>query len=231
MLLDYFKKYIQLKGLSARTVVHYVTGINTINALLERYGFPIKNIFESCSITELDAIKEFLSTNEEFQIKNSIGHNMYSVALGHFYKFVCGDMSFLAEHIKDMDIVSVKPQIVTVAQKKYKRNQIIIDHCLEAADYCCEHNAHHQTFIAKATGRSYMEGHHLIPMKYQTEFNNSIDVYANIICLCPICHKQIHFGTDNDRRYLAEELYEKRNQRLISSGIDLSKPEFLKLVM
>lgn len=92
MLLDYFKKYIRLKGLSDRTVGHYVTGINTINALLEKYSFPIKNVFESCSITELDAIKEFLSTNEEFQIKNSIGHNMYSVSFGHFYKFVCGDM-------------------------------------------------------------------------------------------------------------------------------------------
>lgn len=130
-----------------------------------------------------------------------------------------------------MDIVSVKPQIVTVAQKKYKRNQIIVDHCLEAADYCCEHNADHKTFIAKATGRSYMEGHHLIPMKYQTEFDNSIDVYANIICLCPICHRMIHFGADHDRKYLVEEMYEKRKQRLYNSGIDLSKKDFLCMVI
>ena len=73
--------------------------------------------------------------------------------------------------------------------------------------------------------------HHLIPMRFQHDFECSIDVYANIVCLCPLCHRQIHYGTDSDRKYLAEELYEKRNQRLINSGIDISKKDFVKLVV
>lgn len=231
MLLDHFKQYIRVKGLSEKTVGHYVTGINTINALLVKYNLPIQNIFETTTIAELETVKLFLESNMEFQTKNSVGHNMYSVAFGHFCDFVCGDMTFFNSHIDKMDIVAAKPQIITTMHTGYKRNQIIIEQALEGAHYCCEHNSEHQTFIAKTTGYSYMEGHHLIPMRFQHDFKCSIDVYANIVCLCPLCHRQIHYGTDSDRKYLAEELYEKRNQRLMNSGIDISKKDFIKLVV
>ena len=130
-----------------------------------------------------------------------------------------------------MDMVSEKPTIVTNTITTYRRNQIIVNQSLEGAGYCCEHNAEHQTFIAKSTNHAYMEGHHLIPMKYQDNFNCSIDVYANIVCLCPICHKLLHFGQEKDKIYVAEGLYEKRQSRLIQSGIDLSKKDFFNLVI
>ena len=47
MLQEFFKRYVRLKGLSERTVGHYVTGINSINVILEKYNFPIRNIFEA----------------------------------------------------------------------------------------------------------------------------------------------------------------------------------------
>lgn len=231
MLLDFFKRYLAINGLSSKTVGHYVTGLNTINALLHKYNFEINSVFDAISIDDLKKIQTFLNENNEFQIKNNIGHNMYSVSFGHFLKFVCGDMSFFKNNIDKMDIVTAKPEIVTTTHKAYKRNQIIIDQSIEGAHYLCEHNNDHQTFISKSTGHSYMEGHHLIPMKYQDQFADSIDVYANIVCLCPICHRLIHYGTDNARKFLAETLYEKRSNRLVKSGIDLSKADFLKLVI
>lgn len=74
-----------------------------------------------------------------------------------------------------------------------------------------------------------MEGHHLIPLKFQEEFSNSIDVYANIVCLCPVCHRLLHHGLISERTYVAEELFDSRSSRLIASGIDLSKKDFLKM--
>lgn len=41
MLQELFKQYIRLKDLSERTVEHYVTGINSINVILTKYGFPM----------------------------------------------------------------------------------------------------------------------------------------------------------------------------------------------
>lgn len=231
MLQEFFKRYVRLKGLSERTVGHYVTGINSINVILEKYNFPIKNIFETKTVADLEAIKLFLLSNTEFQEKNRIGHNMYSVSFRHFCEFVCGDYEFFNNNIQRMDIVAEKPPIVTSTTTSYRRNQIIVDQSLEGAGYCCEHNAKHQTFIAKATNHAYMEGHHLIPMKFQDNFECSIDVYANIVCLCPICHKLLHYGQTKEKSYVAEGLYEKRQTRLIQSGIDISKQEFLQLLI
>ena len=33
-----------------------------------------------------------------------------------------------------------------------------------------------------------MEGHHLIPMKAQDDFENNLDRVENSVCLCPNCH-------------------------------------------
>ena len=231
MLQEFFKRYVRLKGLSERTVGHYITGINSINSILEKYDFPIKNIFETKTVADLEAIKLFLLSNVEFQDKNRIGHNMYSVSFRHFCEFVCGDYEFFNRNIQRMDIVAEKPAIVTSTTTAYRRNQIIVEQSLEGAGYCCEHNAEHQTFVAKATNHAYMEGHHLIPMKYQDNFDCSIDVYANIVCLCPICHKLLHYGQTREKSFVAEGLFEKRQERLIQSGIDISKQDFLQLVI
>ena len=61
LLQEFFKRYVRLKGLSERTVGHYVTGINSINVILEKYDFPIKNVFETKTVADLEAIKLFLN--------------------------------------------------------------------------------------------------------------------------------------------------------------------------
>ena len=68
-------------------------------------------------------------------------------------------------------------------------------------------------------------------MKFQDQFDCSLDVYANVVCLCPICHRLLHYGMKKDKEYLSEELFEQRIDRLVVSGIDISKKEFLKLVI
>jgi 5-methylcytosine-specific restriction protein A len=232
MLIEYFKQYMKVtRGITDKSVGHYITGINTINTLLQKYSFPVTNIFQVESIAELDAIKAFLESNAEFQQKDSTGHHMYSVAFKHFYRFACEDNGFFGSNISTMDIVIAKPKTVTTSSTQWRRNQIIITQAIEGAGYQCEHDPSHMTFIAKSTGQAYMEGHHLIPMKYQSEFECGIDVYANVVCLCPTCHRLLHFGRDSERGYAAEQLFDLRNERLIRSGIDLSKKDFLELVL
>ena len=96
------------------------------------------------------------------------------------------------------------------------------------ADYCCEIDETHQTFIAENTNKPYMEGHHAIPMRFQEQFDHSLDVYANIICLCPLCHRRIHHGLSKDRELMANKIYLSRADRLANSGIELSRDNFLK---
>ena len=106
------------------------------------------------------------------------------------------------------------------------RNQIIV-----AADYKCEIDRNHSSFIAEATRKPYMEGHHVIPLSKQPSFPSlSLDVYANIICLCPVCHRRIHLGLKEDRGMLMNKIYDERADRLYNSGIRLSKEEFVRMV-
>ena len=232
MLIEYFKQYMKVtRGITDKSVGHYITGINSINTLLQKYDFPIKNVFQITSIHELDAVKAFLEGNAEFQQKDSTGHHMYSVAFKHFYRFACEDNSFFSNNISAMDIVIAKPKTVTTSSTQWRRNQIIITQVIEGAQYQCEHDPAHMTFIARSTGQAYMEGHHLIPMKYQSQFDCGIDVYANVVCLCPTCHRLLHFGRDTERRHAVEQLFDLRSERLIHSGIDLSKKDFLELVL
>ena len=53
------------------------------------------------------------------------------------------------------------------------------------ADYLCENNSGHMSFIVNNTDHAYMEGHHLIPMRWQESLNTSLDVYANIVMPLP----------------------------------------------
>lgn len=94
----------------------------------------------------------------------------------------------------------------------------------------CENNGEHNTFTAKATGMPYMEGHHLIPLEFQPLFQTSLDVYANIVCLCPACHRLLHFGVNSERLRVAEKLFDRRKARLAKCGIELEKNGFIELV-
>lgn len=63
----------------------------------------------------------------------------------------------------------------------------------------------------------------------QDKFKSSIDVYANIICLCPICHRQLHYGLCEDKTKLLKEIYFSHSERLYHSGLRISQREFIDL--
>ena len=76
-----------------------------------------------------------------------------------------------------------------------------------------------------------MESHHTIPIHLQSRFSYSLDVYANLICLCPVCHRKIHYGLRDERREMLYEIYEKRRERLAHSGLVMGKEEFADLIL
>lgn len=76
-----------------------------------------------------------------------------------------------------------------------------------------------------------MESHHAIPIHLQGRFPYSLDVYANLICLCPVCHRKIHYGLRDERREMLYEIYEKRHERMAHSGLEIGKEEFADLIL
>ena len=120
-------------------------------------------------------------------------------------------------------------EVKNIERTTWKRSDIIKRQTIESAGYICEINMKHNTFISESTNKQYMEGHHAIPLKQQEYFDKGIDIYANIICLCPNCHRLLHYGLKNSKEILLKQIYEERFMLLAHSGINISKREFIEL--
>ena len=93
--------------------------------------------------------------------------------------------------------------------------------------FCCAVDKGHPTFIKKDGGR-YMEVHHLIPLEWQREFAYKLDTRANLVPLCPLCHKLIHYGRMEDKQPILTQLYEERKDTLLESGLEITLDELLR---
>ena len=91
----------------------------------------------------------------------------------------------------------------------------------------CEIDSSHRTFT-DLKGTLYVEGHHLIPMATQDLFEYTIDFSANIACLCPTCHRQIHFAVPEEKSPLVEMLYDKRRDVYSDYGINMNKDRLMQ---
>ncbi|MEK5174571.1 hypothetical protein NST63_15370 [Heyndrickxia sp. FSL W8-0496] len=110
---------------------------------------------------------------------------------------------------------------------KWKRNPIVSRNAIILAKYRCEYDESHIFFKSNTTGENYVEAHHLIPMEFQDQFENSLDVEANIFSLCPLCHKKVHHAVFEEKEDILIALYEERISRLEKCGIKLTKENLL----
>ena len=118
-----------------------------------------------------------------------------------------------------------------VREEINNRSLILKKQIIKTANYRCEVNKNHQTFTSKSSGKPYMEGHHLVPLQFQEYFENSLDVYANIICLCPVCHRLLHHGVLEEKKDILIKLYRDRAARLEKCGIIISEDDFVRMLI
>ena len=104
--------------------------------------------------------------------------------------------------------------------KSSNRDNSIKIRAIERAHHLCEIDNNHKTFISKSNGKQYMEGHHLIPLEFEYLFPYSLDVEANVVSLCSICHDEIHYGVNY--KDLIDKLYEERKEDLKKCGIEIN---------
>lgn len=121
------------------------------------------------------------------------------------------------------------PQPITnsFAKNSTKRDPIKAANARAASNYLCEHNHEHITFTNKVTNHNYVEAHHLIPMQLQSKFFYSLDIEANIVALCPICHRMIHHATNEEKRNIITQLYNERIDRLKKCNIYIELEDLL----
>lgn len=144
--------------------------------------------------------------------------------------------------LNNEDLSKITTGFDYIAQPKEKKGSLIISNhkvyfrerqtslnALSMANFKCEIDTSHPTFIRKNTSINYTEPHHLIPMSYSDKFEVSLDVEANIVSLCSNCHNHLHYGRNIEP--LLRKLYDERKDLLLSAGIDVNYEDLLKIYL
>jgi 5-methylcytosine-specific restriction protein A len=117
--------------------------------------------------------------------------------------------------------------------KRYSKNPLVGKIAIKNADYKCENNSLHETFISYRTKNQFMEAHHLIPINQQDnmwdKFNVNVDCIENIISLCPNCHRAIHYAEKDVKRKLIKKLYEMKVAEFYRINLKVSLNDLFKI--
>lgn len=115
------------------------------------------------------------------------------------------------------------PVVDEGGKERYPRSAKEAGDALIRAHYKCEVDPQHETFISKASKHSYAEAHHFVGISHYKKFPDvDLDRAANIVCLCPTCHRKIHNAVDEVRLPMIEALYYKIKDRLEQVGIEVT---------
>ncbi|MBK5253403.1 MAG: HNH endonuclease [Peptostreptococcaceae bacterium] len=153
----------------------------------------------------------------------SINNAIYDGSEESFFKFLSGKPNNTFK--EDIPIATNKNVLENIENSISinKRSQQIKFNALALANFVCEIDNNHFVFQRKNQIYGYTEAHHLIPIKAQLDFDNSLDVEANIISICANCHREIHYGKNNLE--LVKLLYNKKRERLLKVGLKLNLEE------
>lgn len=111
--------------------------------------------------------------------------------------------------------------------KRPRTNPALGKEAIRQNKYRCEADSNHTTF-KKINGEPYMEVHHLIPLEQQSIFANKLDTKANLIALCPLCHRLLHYGQVEQKKPILRKLFQKRQAPLKQSGLKITLEKLMK---
>lgn len=183
-----FKRWLkENRNLSDKSLGHYAGAIKNI---LSWVDVDILDITDSQSF---DGFKESALKDSTFISRDSIGNNMYSVALNHFGGFIAAEISeesiIYPEVLKSMNLIEGAKKQITI--NAYERNPAARKACIMhygAVCLVCGFN------FQKAYGDDF-EGiihvHHIKPLNEITQ-EYVIDPIMDMVPVCPNCHLVIH---------------------------------------
>ena len=129
-------------------------------------------------------------------------------------------------HLHNKEILnqlnSRRPKLHNNSREIYLTQRRIKETVFKENNYKCFFDKEHETFM-RINGTQYMEGHHIIPMKAQKDFEEkNIDRVENILCICPNCHRKVHFAIEDERKKTLYQIYESKINDLKKANLDLS---------
>ena len=196
--------------------------VETVNRIRHKYGsLPLSkniNLYAPTSATRPKNYEKANVYGKNYTIDtlDSLKDDLLMM-LDYYNQVVDGRVKntelVIKQEIEEAEYQSPEPKKKTSSSNSWVRNPKIRAKALKKANYRCEVDGSHETFIIDK--HYFMEGHHLIPMEYQELYpEQSLDIEENIVSLCPNCHRAIHYASVGDKFDLLTELYERRKDTL-----------------
>lgn len=184
------------------------------------------------SLSELKALDGRLRNDRGFLAADARGKSMYSAGLSKYLEFAEGSLFMgKADRTHFLDAPSPARWSILASEREAPlRDRIKVVQLAKACSFRCEADSSHETFMTRS-GLAYCEGHHLIALSHQRDFDNSLDCYANLMILCPTCHRLLHYGRSQDIERILHPLFLEREERYRESGLALTWPEFRELTV
>ncbi len=144
----------------------------------------------------------------------------------------------IVKHKKDDSVPRHKQEPIydfnSKGQKVYKTQRMFKKDTFESHNYYCAcHEEKHYYFIAEATNKRYLEGHHMIPMEFQDQYwkdkQTNLDCTINLIPLCSHCHGKMHKSIKHERVQIITEVYNKYKNQLLMIDSNLTFDKFAEL--
>lgn len=187
------------------------------------------NVYDDGNEVTIKVIDNLFAQNRQISKEQSqkiLGAKFTSLSQGYIDKNIYDLVYEAVGEIEYQDVPKKRKQLIEEASKEvYPRDEQEKKEALILANYKCEIEEKHTTFISKHTAENYVEGHHLIPISQYDEFENDVDVRANIVSLCPTCHRKLHSGIKADVDEILEVLYSQREDRLKKVGLGITLEE------
>lgn len=224
---------------------------SSYRSYLTKFLVHLKEIFD-VDVTQLESLQtveqiERLTKIPHFEEFNQETNRFYSATFSAFKRYIKKIAEINEEEQIDQDIDErLQKSLVIIDEdklvrtptkrkqkqdlkgtKSYPRSEIEMMKAKENSGWKCEISSSHETFINEKINKPFVEGHHLIPMFAQDQFEYTIDFADNIVTLCPNCHRKIHYGLPEDKFEMIRLLYQKRKNLYPKYGINITLKELL----
>lgn len=144
--------------------------------------------------------REFISSWAEtgdVVVIGSIGSRLFAAKTSKAAPDLVGQMLAKAGRAKRKDILALagqakgQPKRVKRTQSDFVRNQYVVAGALIRAKGRCELPGCKTVLFSKDDGQPFLEVHHVVPLA-----EGGVDELGNAAALCPMCHRELHFGRD-----------------------------------
>lgn len=227
---------INNSGRSKNTINRYSSAIASISRVLTEYNTDKVDVYKVIDPFEVEKIKEQYIEKNYLREKDKRSNRVYTSSLNWYKEYLEEEQNVntsVKNNSSEYSIIYEKKAkgefTISEGTKQWKRDRAVVDRSIEFSKNKCEYDHKHEYFLSNKNGKNYVEGHHLIPMKYQDDFEYSLDVEANVVSLCVVCHKILHLGRIEDKVKIINKLYKLRRNSLELSGLEINLDELIDL--